>query len=83
MSNTPVKRARAKNITAAVWSNTYEKNGQSFEKFSVTVSKRYKKGDEWQSTNNLSMEDVPYVVLVLNKVFADHYIKPEIDDIDL
>jgi hypothetical protein len=79
----PVKKVSVKGINVAVWSNTFEKNGQSFEKLSVSLSKNYKQGDEWKSTNNLAMEDLPYAILALQKTFADNYVKDEIEDVEL
>lgn len=63
----PMKRFRAGSVTATVWKNTGEKNGQKIEYFTVSLARSYKDGNEWKNTGSLRMQDVSDAGLVINK----------------
>ena len=68
--NSPEKKFRAGAIVATRWKNNVEKEGKTFEFKTVSLERNYKdKNDEWQSTSNLRLNDVPKAVLVLNKAY--------------
>ncbi|KAA1258577.1 hypothetical protein LF1_10990 [Rubripirellula obstinata] len=55
-NNQPVKKFRLRGISASVFENKTEK-GQTF--FKVTVSRSYKDGKGFKSTNTFSRDDLP------------------------
>ena len=57
-------------IEATVWQNTYEKDGEAFESFSVTIEKSYRNGEEWKKTTSFKPADLPKVKLLADKVYA-------------
>ena len=57
-------------VRASVFRNIIEKNGQSIPLPKVVIEVRYKdKTGQWQSTNSLSINDLPKVILALQKAF--------------
>lgn len=70
-ANSPEKKFSTGAISATVWKNSgVSKKGETFEFNSVTLQRRYKdKEGEWQSTNNLRLNDLPRASLVLRKAF--------------
>jgi len=78
-----VKKVSVKGVSVAVFENECTKGDQTFTKRSVSLQKSYKdKNGDWQNTNNLSVEDLPFAILALKEVFAWNYIKPEIEDVE-
>lgn len=69
--NMPEKKFSTGAITATVWKNkTKTKEGDETEFRKVTFDRRYKDKDgEWQSTNNLRLNDLPKAVIVLQKAY--------------
>jgi len=68
----PELKYRIGNISAAVWKNEGEKNGEKFETFSITLQRGYKDGKgEWQNTNSLQMNDIQKVISLLQKIQSD------------
>ncbi|MBI4139428.1 hypothetical protein HY483_00525 [Candidatus Woesearchaeota archaeon] len=61
----PVRKFRAGLIHATVWNNSNVKG----EFKTVTFEKRYKKGDEWKSTNSLGVNDLAKAIVVLTRAF--------------
>jgi hypothetical protein len=57
-------------VRASVFRNIIEKNGQSIPLPKVVIEVRYKdKTGQWQSTNSLSINDLPKAILALQKAF--------------
>lgn len=65
--NKPIKKFGAGVISASVWKNEL-KDGNVVH--AVTIERRYqdKEGD-WQSTNNLRLNDLPRVGLLAQKAY--------------
>jgi hypothetical protein len=59
----PVHKIRAGALEAAIWRNDSEKG--SF--YSVTVSRSYKKGEEWKQADSFSGDDLPMVRKLLDR----------------
>ena len=74
-----VKKYRAGQITATVWSNEQEFKGEKKEVFSVQFSKSYTldDGKTWKDTNSLNPQDVPKAISVLQKAFDYLTVKEE------
>ncbi len=69
--NLPEKKFRAGAISATVWKNqAVSKTGENVSYYSISVERSYKdKSDQWQSTTSYRTNDIPKVVLVLNKAY--------------
>ena len=68
--NLPEKKFRAGALSATVWKNTIEKEGKTFDFKTVSLERSYKdNNDEWQTTSNMRINDLPKAVLVLNKAY--------------
>ncbi len=63
MSEKPVKRFRIGFVEAAIWKNT--KDDRTFH--SVKLSRSYKDGDEYQSTDSFSQADLLNASKVLER----------------
>lgn len=53
-------------IQVAVWEN---QSGEGRSRHSIRLTKRYKDGNEWKSTNSLGINDLPKAMLALNKAY--------------
>lgn len=60
MKNKPIHEIRFGAVKAAIWENQNEKG----TRYSVSVSRIYKEGDEWKRTESFGRDDL----LVLAKV---------------
>ena len=70
----PVKKIKIGGIEVAVWENT-SKEGNKF--FTTTMERNYKDGEDWKKTNSLRVNDLPKVILALQKAFEFTVIKEE------
>ena len=68
--NLPEKRFRAGAISATIWQNSVERDGQlsTFNTISMERSYKDKKG-EWQKTNTFRTNDLPKLALVAQKAY--------------
>lgn len=69
MGNKPEQKFRAGSVTATVWKNKGNRNGRETEFYTVGLERSYKKGDEWQNTSSLRVQDIPDAELVLRKTY--------------
>ena len=67
--NKPETKFRAGSVTATIWKNAGKFNGKETEYSTVSLSRSYKKEDEWKSTTSMRVQDLPHAALVLNKSF--------------
>ena len=83
-SNLPEKKFRAGQIAATIWKNEMkDKQGNQVIYKTVSVGKQYKDKDgHWRNSNSLKMNDIPKVILVLNKAY-EHLALAETDDIEI
>ncbi|MFH1438934.1 MAG: hypothetical protein ABIG89_00060 [Candidatus Woesearchaeota archaeon] len=69
-TNLPHKKFSAGAISATIWQNTGQKDGQTFEFSSLSLNRRYMdKEGKWQSTNNLRVADLPRAMVVMSKAY--------------
>ena len=69
-TNLPEKKFRAGAISATVWKNHTEKDGNVVEYRTVSFDRNYQdKNGEWNSTNSLRVSDLPRATLVLQKAY--------------
>lgn len=70
----PAKTFRRRGIQAAVWKNQTKDNEV---RFNITLSKRYKDGDQWKTASSLDWDDLPRARKVLDR--ADEWIEGQYD----
>ncbi len=64
------KRFNAGGISATIWSNQREINGQQLTLHSISLQRAYKdKSGEWKNSANMRMGDLPKAQLVLEKAY--------------
>ena len=70
INNLPEKKFRAGAVSATVWQNSVEKDGQLSSYNSVSLERAYKdKKGEWQTTNSFRANDLPKLSLVAQKAY--------------
>jgi hypothetical protein len=64
--DTPVQELRLGPVKAAVWRN----NTASGIRFNVTLSRLYKDGDEWKSTDSFGRDDLLLIAKVADQAHS-------------
>jgi hypothetical protein len=68
--NKPIKDFRAGNIQAGIWRNEVQKDGQTVNRYSIRIQKRFKKeGGNYENTDYFFPDDLPRLVLVAQKAY--------------
>jgi len=68
--NMPEKKFRAGAISATVWLNKGQRNGEETSFRTIAIERGYKdKEDNWKSTNSLRINDLPRARVVLQKAY--------------
>jgi hypothetical protein len=79
--NSPVQKFVSGVLHVAVWETIIEKDKKTMKFYNVTYERSYKdKDDDWQKTTNIQAQDIPKVVMLLNKAYEWIYLK-EVDDL--
>lgn len=65
----PCKKFVAFPVTASIWKNKKEIEGENRVFYSVSLQKCYKDGEEWKNTTSLNPMDLPKSILVLQESF--------------
>jgi hypothetical protein len=65
-SNKPVGEIRYGRIKATIWPNDTGKGSR----YSVTVSRVYKSGDEWKTSESFWRDDIPLVIKALDEAHS-------------
>lgn len=60
MANKPVHEIRLGRIKAAIWSNDTDEG----VRFNVTMTRIYKQGKDWKSSDSFGRDDLPLVAKV-------------------
>jgi hypothetical protein len=68
-NNRPVQEIRMGRIKAAIWEN----ETQNGTRFNVTVTRLYKDGDEWKSSDSFGRDDLPLLGKVLDRAHSFCY----------
>ncbi len=69
--NQPLKKYRAGQVSAAVWENEANVNGQNVTLRKATVERRYKDKDgNWKSSGSFGRNEIPLAIYVLGKAFG-------------
>ncbi|MEO1322829.1 MAG: hypothetical protein AAFV59_07470 [Pseudomonadota bacterium] len=58
MSNSPEKKFRLGRIVATVWNNP---NEEGTDRYSVSIVRIYRDGEDWKETSSFFPEDLPVV----------------------
>jgi hypothetical protein len=72
----PVWTRRVNGIEVAVWQN------DKGPPYSVTISRSYKKGEEWKQTDSFSGDDLPLLAKLIDHAHTwiiDHPVKRQAD----
>ncbi len=66
----PEKKFRAGAVSATIWRNERQKDGQVFSYPSISLDRSYKdQSGEWKNSSSLRAADIPKAVLVLSEAF--------------
>ena len=65
----PVASFRYGTVSAAVFTNTVKKDGETFDVQSVSVRRSYRSDDEWKTTHSLRKADLLPAAFALVKCF--------------
>jgi len=65
-SNKPVAVIRYGRVRATIWPNDTEHG----RRYTVTVSRLYKSGDEWKSSESFWRDDLPLVMKALDEAYT-------------
>ena len=66
----PVKEFKSGGVSATIWENEGERNGENVVRHSVQVQKRYRDRDgEWKNSSSFFESDLPRVLLVVQKAY--------------
>jgi hypothetical protein len=78
----PIKEFRAGNITASIWRNEVQKDGQTILRYSIRVQKRFRKDDgSYENTEYYFPEDLPRLQVCVQKAF-EYTVLTERKDLD-
>jgi hypothetical protein len=70
VSNTPVKKITVGQVSAALWENEINVNGQVRTVLKASVQRRYKDKDgQWKSSQSFSRNELPFAIYALQKAF--------------
>jgi hypothetical protein len=70
MAQKPEQKFRVGNISATIWNNESKKDGKINQFKTVSFERNYKdKDDEWQTSNSLTVNDLPKAMVVLGKAY--------------
>lgn len=75
-NNRPVQEIRLGRIKAAIWEN----ETQNGSRFNVTVTRLYKDGDEWKSSDSFGRDDLPLLGKVLDRAHSFCFEQSSKDD---
>jgi len=78
----PIKEFRAGNITASIWRNEVQKDGQTILRYSIRVQKRFRKDDgSYENTEYYFPKDLPRLQVCVQKAF-EYTVLTERKDLD-
>jgi hypothetical protein len=77
-ANKPLKVFRLGDLSASVFANDREIKGKTVTFYNVTLSKLYKKGDEFLRTTSFGEDDLNPLCYLINN--AETFIRNELDD---
>lgn len=75
----PVKKFRAGNVTATIWSKEIALEGRKelVTVYNTSITKSYKDGEEWKTTDSYNRDDLIKVHVVLQKTIEFLYLKED------
>jgi|GEM_PF-674934 len=69
-TNTPIKRIVAGSVSAAIWENTVNINGEGRPILKASVNRRYRDGEgQWKTSSTFSRNELPLAILALQQAF--------------
>lgn len=81
-TNLPETKFRAGAISATIWKNQTEKDGEVREYKTISFERNYQdKEGKWNKTNSLRINDLPRAKLVLDKAYEYLVLRDQDDSI--
>lgn len=72
----PIYKTRAGKVQGAVWANDKKsKDGNTFKSYSATITKQYKKGENYEKTDTYFENEITDLIVVATDI--QKYIKLE------
>ena len=68
-SNKPVKVIRLRGVSASIFANHGKSDGRDITFHKVSIQRSYKDGEEWKETTSFGRNDLPVVILVLQRAW--------------
>jgi hypothetical protein len=65
----PVKVFRHRGISASVFKNPVQRNGQISQFYKVNLQRAFKKGDGFEHNSSFTRDEVPVAILMLNRAW--------------
>lgn len=76
MATKPYAKFTAGQVSATVWENEKKtEKGTPFKVYSTQITKSYKDGNDWKTTDNFQRDDLPKVILVAQKAYEEIALK--------
>ena len=76
-TNEPKQKFRCGNVTATIWENENEYNGNKVKSYSVSLERSYKdKSGEWKTTNSYGLNDLQKVTSAVRQAVDWMYANP-------
>ncbi len=71
MNEQPMKEFRAGTAVASIWPENPTANGQTIQRFSIRVQKRYRddKSGLWKTTTYFRPDELPKLALVVSRAY--------------
>lgn len=76
----PVKNYRFGPVSLSVWENEGSKDGKTFTTKSFQLTKNYKKGDDWKTTNSYKVNELVNVIQCAQAALNDYYNRIRAED---
>jgi len=83
-ANQPIKSFRDGDLSVSVWENRTQRNGEHRTFYKATITKSYKKGEEYKRTTSFAPEDFATITALLKQAgtFIENLEFPEFEEIN-
>jgi len=83
-ANQPIKSFRDGDLSVSVWENRTQRDGEPRTFYKATITKSYKKGEEYKRTTSFAPEDFATITALLKQAgtFIEDLEFPELEDLN-
>ena len=83
-ANQPIKSFRDGDLSVSIWENRTQRNGEPRTFYKATITKSYKKGEEYKRTTSFAPEDFATIAALLKQAgtFIENLEFPELEDLN-